>query len=158
MILPRYRIAPSLIPGAGQGLFLEETVARGRVLIAPDRIDRLWHRRELESFAEDSIENASSARWFEDWYTISTDWPDECYLNHSSTPTGLWHLGFLFAAGDLVSGVELTADYRFILGSGEISAFVDAHSGARVVGLAWDDNLRQSGARLLALLGGDPEG
>ena len=38
MILPRYRIAPSRIPGAGQGLFLDEAVAAGRVVVAPDAI------------------------------------------------------------------------------------------------------------------------
>ena len=38
MILPRYRIADSTIPGAGRGLFLEEAVAPGRIVVAPDNI------------------------------------------------------------------------------------------------------------------------
>ena len=154
MIVPRYRLGASAIAGAGKGIFLDEPVQRGRVIVAPDRIDRMMHRQELERYSLDSIENVSSARWFEDWYTISTDWPDECYINHSGTPSGLWHLGFVFATADLGAGRELTADYRFLLGTGEISAFVDSASGERVTGLDWADNVRQSGERLLALLRG----
>lgn len=154
MILPRYRIATSHIPGAGKGLILEESVERGRVIVAPDRIDRIWPRSQVEGFGEDSPENRSSARWFEDWYTISLDWPDECYINHSSRPSGVWHLGFVFASADLAAGVELTADYRFILGSREASGFVDSHTGEPIIGLDWNENLRQSAEQLLQLLGG----
>lgn len=150
MILTRYRIGASAI--AGQGVFLDEPVARGAVVIAPDRIDRLVHRRELERFPVDSLENRSSARWFEDWYSISTDWPDECYVNHAAAPTGLWHLGFVFAARDLEAGVELTVDYRYVLGSGEVSAFTDGATGAPVAGLPWLDNVRGSAEALLAVL------
>jgi hypothetical protein len=152
LILPRYRIAPSTIPGAGQGLFLDEPVKRGAVVVAPDKIERMLPLSELERFPKDSIENQSSARWFEDWFSISVDWPDECYVNHASDPTGVWHLGFIFAARDLAAGTELTADYRFILGSGEVSAFADSLSGEAIVGLQWRDNLRESAQRLLQLL------
>jgi hypothetical protein len=36
MILPRYRIAASLTPGAGNGLVLDEPAARFRMIIAAD--------------------------------------------------------------------------------------------------------------------------
>ena len=154
MIIPRYRISASNIPGAGKGLFLEEAVKKGAVIIAPDKINRLVHLREFENLPKDSIENLSSARWFEDWYSISTDWPDECYLNHSSKPNGLWHLGFVFAARDVAAGEELMADYRFILGSGEVSAFSDSPTGEKIVGLDWNEQLRQSAKHLLAIFQG----
>lgn len=152
MILPRYRIAPSRIPGAGQGLFIDEAIKRGAVIIAPDKIDRMLPQAQLDQFPKDSIENLSSARWFEDWYSISTDWPDECYVNHASDPNGLWHLGFIFAARDVAAGEELTADYRYILGSGEVSAFADSVTGAAIIGLPWQDNVRQSAERLLRIV------
>ena len=38
MILPQYRVAPSTIPGAGKGVFVEESVPCGRILVAPDAI------------------------------------------------------------------------------------------------------------------------
>jgi hypothetical protein len=152
LIVPRYRVADSLIPGAGKGLFLDEPVERGAVICAPDKIDRMMPLAQLETYPKDSIENVSSARWFEDWFTISVDWPDECYVNHSSDPTGLWHLGFVFAARDLPAGTEITADYRFILGSGEVSAFHDSLTGESIVGLQWRDNLRESAKRLLEIL------
>jgi hypothetical protein len=152
MILPRYRIADSLIAGAGKGLFLAEPVQKGAIVTAPDQVDRMMPGHELEKYPKDSMENISSARWFENWYSISTDWPDECYVNHSNHPTGVWHLGFIFAARDLPADTEITADYRFILGSGEISGFLDSETGQEIVGLEWRENLRQSALKLLDLI------
>ena len=40
MILPQYRVDASTIPGAGQGVFVAERVARGRIVVAPDAIPR----------------------------------------------------------------------------------------------------------------------
>lgn len=152
MILCPYRVAESSIPGAGRGLFVTEAVVKGSVVIAPDRIDRMMHRRELDKLPKDSIENLSSVRWFEDWHTISVDWPDECYLNHSDTPNLLWHLGFNFALRDLVAGEELFLDYRYLLGTNESSGFCDSVTGREVIGLSWDDNVRNSAQALLQLL------
>lgn len=152
MFTYKYRVAQSNIPGAGQGIFLETAVARGRVLVAPDRIDRMIRREQWEQLASDSIEAQSSARWFEDWYTLTPDWTDECYINHSSDPTGIWHLGFLFAARDLPAGTELTMDYRYVIGSGERASFACGETGEQVVGLDWTENLRSSAQRVLELI------
>ena len=108
MILPRYRIAASAIPGAGQGLFLEEPLAHGCIVVAPDKIDQTWSFNEIVSDPERAAQMYASVRWFEDRYTLSPDWPDECYVNHSFQPTGLWLLGFIFASRDLAAGEELT--------------------------------------------------
>ena len=153
MIIPSYHIAPSQIPGAGKGLFLDEAVAKGRVIVAPDNIHTVMAEKQLRSHAPDSIEVESSVRWFEDWFSLTPEWSDECYANHSFTPTGLWHLGFIFAEGDLPTGTELTIDYRLVIGSGEEMPFRDSVTGQPIVGLPWRDNLRQSAQRLLALHG-----
>lgn len=142
MILPRYRIAPSPIPGAGQGVFLEEPLARGRVAIAPDRIDETWSLAEIMGDPERAKLLHTSVRWFEDRYTLSPDWPDDCFVNHSFEPTGLWVLGFIFAARDLEAGEELTVDYRHLLAPGQEESFRDAHTGDAIVGYAWRDSLR----------------
>ncbi|WP_130620144.1 SET domain-containing protein-lysine N-methyltransferase [Dyella amyloliquefaciens] len=154
MILPRYRIAASEIAGAGQGLFLEEDVAAGQIVTAPDAIDRTYRYQELVGSPELSAQLYASARWFEDCYTVSPDWPDECYLNHSFEPTGLWHLGFVFAARDLPAGTEITVDYRHLLPPGEEEAFVDTATGRRIVGLPWIESLTTSTRALAALLDG----
>lgn len=153
MILPRYRVADSLIPHAGKGLFADQRIARGAVVIAPDKIDRMIPRSTLDTLPKDSIENLSSVRWFEEMHTISVDWPDECYVNHSDSPNLLWHLGFNFALRDIAVGEELTLDYRLLLGSGESSGFADSVTGREVIGLSWDDNLRSSTTALARLLG-----
>jgi hypothetical protein len=153
VILPRYRIAPSRIPGAGRGVFLDEPLARGRIAIAPDRIDETWSFAEIMSDPERAALLHTSARWFEDRYTLSPDWPDECYVNHSFEPTGSWLLGFIFAARDLAAGDELTVDYRHLLAPGQEETFRDAQSGEAIVGHAWNDSLRLGVDALRTLLG-----
>lgn len=153
MILPRYRIDDSTIGGAGKGLFLEQAVKAGSIITAPDAIDRTWRHDELRASAELSAQLHASARWFEDRYTVSPDWPDECYVNHSFSPTGLWHLGFIFATANLDAGTEITVDYRHLLPPGEAEDFADSATGERIVGFAWEEALASSTSALSRLLG-----
>jgi hypothetical protein len=152
MILPRYRIAPSRIPGAGQGLFLEQDLPRGAIVIAPDAIPRTFRLDELMARPDAEALLPSTVRWFEDQFTITPEWPDECYVNHAFDPNGIWHLGFVFAAVDLSPGDELTVDYRHLLPEGTEEVFRDAASGRPIVGLPWSDSLALSTAALAAAL------
>jgi len=151
MFLVRYRIAPSTVPGVGKGVFLEETVAAGRILVAPDAIPQVFSLAEVEAHPEGARAAAACVRWFEDRYTISLDWPDECYINHHFEANGLWHLGFVFAARDLEPGEELMIDYRHLLPPGEREPFLDAETGEPIVGFSWEESLRRSTAALAAL-------
>ncbi len=152
MILPNYRIAASTIPGAGQGVFIEAPLAAGRILVAPDAIPRVYRWDEVMALPDRESALAASVRWFEDRYTVSPEWPDECYLNHSFTPNGLWHLGFVFAARDLEPGEEITIDYRHLLGEGQQESFRDAASGQTIVGWSWQESLGRSTRELAAML------
>jgi hypothetical protein len=153
MILPRYRIADSAIPGAGKGLFVDEFVVAGRVVAAPDQIDRTHAWAEIMASPTLSADLHAAARWFEDRYTVSPEWPDECYVNHSFEPTGLWHLGFIFAAKDLPQGTEITVDYRHLLAPGQDESFQDAATGEKITGLSWQESLALSTHALARLLG-----
>ena len=152
MILPRYHIAASTIAGAGKGLFLDEAVVAGRVITAPDGIEQTYPQAEIEASDELRAQWHASARWFEDRYTLSSDWPDECYINHSFAPNGLWHLGFVFALADLPAGSEITVDYRHLLPPGQAEDFVDSLSGETIVGLSWQESLAGSTRALAELL------
>ncbi len=151
MILPRYHVAASLIPGAGKGLFLDESVAAGRLITAPDDIRKVYKWNEVLAQPDAEQLLGATVRWFEDRYTITPEWPDECYINHSFTPYGLWHLGFVFALTDLPAGTEVTVDYRHLLAPGHEEDFHDAATGQRIVGYAWDESLAASTAQLHAL-------
>ena len=152
MILPRYHVADSAIQGAGKGLFLDEAVAAGRIITAPDGIDRTFGHAEIEASPELKAQFHASARWFEDRYTLSPDWPDECYINHSFKPNGLWHLGFVFALADLPAGTEITVDYRHLLPPGASEDFADSMTGEIIVGLPWSESLADSTRALARLL------
>jgi hypothetical protein len=154
MILPRYRIAPSTMAGAGLGLWLEQAVSRGSVIVAPDAIPRTWSWQEIDARPDREALLRSAIRWFESHYTVTPDWPDECYLNHSFEPCGIWHLGFVFAARDLPAGTEVTVDYRHLLGEGQQEVFRDAQTGQAIVGLSWGESLRLSTEQLRAALAG----
>jgi hypothetical protein len=152
MILPRYRIAASAIVGAGQGVWLSQAVTRGSIIVAPDAIARTWTWAEIEAHPQRDALLPSAIRWFESHYTVTPDWPDECYLNHSFAPTGIWHLGFVFAARDLAPDTEITVDYRHLLGEGQEEVFRDADTGDAIVGLSWRESLRLSTEQLRAAL------
>ncbi|MES0872617.1 SET domain-containing protein [Sinimarinibacterium thermocellulolyticum] len=151
MILPRYHVADSRIRGAGKGLFIDEPVRRGAVIIAPDNVHTVWPESKLREYPADSKEVESSVRWFEDRFSLTPEWTDECYVNHSFTPTGLWHLGFVFALQTLAPGTEVTMDYRYVIGDGERLPFVDAETGREIVGLPWAQVLADGARALLRL-------
>lgn len=152
MIIPSYHIGPSRIAGAGKGLFLDEPVARGRILVAPDAIPRVHTLAEIERMPGAAELLPATVRWFENAFTVTPEWPDECYVNHAFAPTGLWHLGFIFAVDDLAAGTELTVDYRHLLAPGQEEEFRDAVSGERIVGFSWKESLGTSTRALAGLI------
>ncbi|MBN8727208.1 MAG: hypothetical protein J0H15_05820 [Xanthomonadales bacterium] len=152
MILPAYRIGPSRISGAGLGVFIDEEVAAGRVLTAPDAIARVHTFDEVLGQPDAAHLLSATARWFEDRYTVTPEWPDECYINHAFRPTALWHLGFVIAAADLAANTEITVDYRHLLAPGQREDFLDAETGGEIVGFSWAESLRISTTALARLL------
>jgi len=152
MILPHHHILASGIAGAGKGLFLTQAVSAGCIIIAPDQIDRTYALEELRARVDAASLEPSIVRWFGDRYTANPDWPDECYVNHSFDPSGLWHLGFVFARQDLAAGTEVTVDYRHLLPPGEQEVFRDQDSGREIVGFSWRESLSRSTTELAQLL------
>jgi hypothetical protein len=157
MLCVKYSVNPSGIVGAGQGLFVRETVSAGRVIIAPSHIQQTVSLQEILSHPDHPMSD-SSIRWFEDYCTVSPDWPDECYVNHAFKPSGLWHLGFIFAGRDLLPGEEITVDYRHLIGPGVVMSFRDSVTQKEIVGYTWQKSLQRSTEQLLELVSaGVPE-
>lgn len=150
LINVRYRVAPSLIAGAGKGFFLEETVAAGRVLIAPGHVAATTPVAAVFS-ANPPPHAETSVIWYEDQCVLSPDFPDDFYINHSFSPNALWHLGFVFALRDLAAGEELLLDYRHLIADGVTLDFLDGDTGAPITGHAWRDKLRLAASQLMAL-------
>lgn len=151
MIVPAYEIRTAS-HAEGKGVFLNTAVKRGQVLVAPDAINKIYNAEERAALIPGSPEDDACVRWFETYHTVSTDWPDDCYVNHSFNPSGLWHLGFVFAMRDLEPGEEVTVDYRYLVNDNEVMPFRDAETGREIIGYTWEENLRRSTEELLALL------
>jgi hypothetical protein len=132
------------------GLFLGETVSAGRVIIAPSHIHETVSLQEILSHPDHPMSD-SSIRWFENHCTVSPDWPTECYVNHSFNPSGLWHLGFIFAIRDLSMGAEITVDYRHLIGPNVVMPFRDSETQCEIVGFSWQKSLHVSTEQLLKL-------
>ena len=151
MIVPAYEIKVATHAN-GEGVFLKQAVKKGQVLLAPDAINKVYDAAERAALIPGSPEDDACVRWFETYHTVSTDWPDDCFVNHSFQPSGLWHLGFIFALQDMAPGAEITVDYRFLVNDNEKMPFRDAETGAEIIGYTWDENLRLSTEQLLAIL------
>lgn len=143
MLCIPYEVKDSLVPGAGKGLFTTAAIEVGRVLAAPTHIDSTLPWSEFEQDPHHPLADCS-IRWFEDHCTVTPDWPDECYMNHSFTPNGLWHLGFIFAVRAIDPGEEITVDYRHLIGPGFRMPFLDSTTGQPIIGLTWAESLLSS--------------
>ncbi|MBF0237539.1 MAG: SET domain-containing protein-lysine N-methyltransferase [SAR324 cluster bacterium] len=152
MFRVKYRVGQSSIPCAGNGLFVEEQVTPGKIIVAPDGIDRIIDDIELKKLPTDSIEYQSSVCWFENIYSLTPDWPDECYINHSFDPNGMWHLGFVFCMKPIQPGDELTIDYRYLIKPGDDIGFDDSVTGRKIIGYHWEENIWNSTQKLLQVL------
>jgi hypothetical protein len=154
MLRFEHAIGPSRIPGAGLGLFTCEPIKRGRVLVVPNQAHPLCSAEDLARLPTDSIEVASSIRWFERVFTVDPEWSEESHLNHSFKPNCLWHLGFVFALEDLEADAELTIDYRHLLDEETVLDFRDSISGREIRGLPWEQAIRRSSEQLARLFAG----
>lgn len=152
MILHHYRVDASSIPGAGKGLFVDQPVAAGSIIVAPDDIPKVYTMAELMALPDAESLLPATVRWFEERYTATPEWPDECYINHSFQPSALWHLGFVFARSDLVANTEITVDYRHLLGEGQEEAFRDSLTGTAIIGLPWRESLLMTSTELAQIL------
>jgi hypothetical protein len=144
-------VQESTIPGAGLGLFLQQPVKKGQIIVYPNQENRTISSVEFSQLADDSIEMQSSIRWFEDTYTVDPEWNLECYFNHSFEPSCLWHLGFVFALRDLQPGDELTIDYRVLLHEGSQLEYLDAKTKQPIVGFSWRDKMIFTSKKLLEI-------
>lgn len=158
MLTFAFHIGPSRIPSAGKGLFTSEHLKKARVIIVPNQEHILHQVDALTNFPPDSIEHASSVRWFEEVHTVDPDWSEESHLNHSFEPNCLWHLGFVFALRDIAAGEELTIDYQNLLDENTVLEFKDSITGREIRGLVWREKMFRSSGQLRELFsaaGGD---
>ncbi len=159
MLLRKYEISESSIPGAGRGLFVAEFIARGDVIVAPTHPDDANARHYVTLFSGDDCNDPA-----DDSGNRPNDRPDDRpepeirdvrLINHSFAPTGHWHLGFVFACYDLPAVTEITVDYR-LLGNAGCLPFVDGSTGREVSGFSEQEALQASLQRLREITGDAP--
>ena len=143
MLLRNYTIRHSQIPGAGLGLFAAERISRGDLVVAPTHPDDVNSRQYVELFSGTHPDG------------MEPETRDVRMINHSFTPTGHWHLGFVFACHDIQPGTELTVDYR-LLGPVGCLPFTDGATGQLVEGYEETEALQISLQRLREITGETP--
>ncbi|MEZ7891996.1 MAG: SET domain-containing protein [Candidatus Wallbacteria bacterium] len=152
MIITDYKIMDSKIKSAEKGFYSVCAIPKGKIIAFPDNINKIYTDDEVNNFEKGTLEYNSSVRWFEKYYSHSTEWSDECYINHSFNPNCLWHMGFIFALQDIKPDEEITIDYRFLLQEGENPGFKDSATNLEIKGFPWSEALRRSSLMLSKIL------
>jgi len=148
MILADIEVRTSGIEG--RGVFLTQNVEKGELLIIYTYgISELIHKdqhdeacRDFDNSPNPDIVN-SSIRYVHNWFIYDAyTRHDTCFgscdgdfVNHSFTPSMIYHCGLCFASRDLKAGDELTVDYSHFL-SEDIEGFTDMKSGRRIKGVS----------------------
>lgn len=148
MLTIRNIIQDSTIPMAGKGIFAGQNINKKKIIAFPNETHNLFSKQELQNLPEDSIENVSSIRWFEETFSCDISWSEESHFNHSFEPNCLWHLGFIFALRDIEEGEELTLNYEWLLDFDSKLDFLDSKTGREIRGLEFDEKMRRTTAIL----------
>lgn len=151
MLLFKSYIASSKIPNAGKGLFTEEFLPKGKVVVVPNQEHKIYSADKISQFEKGSLEYESAIRWFEDRHTIDLDWSEESHLNHSFTPNLLWHLGFMFAVCDISPHEELTINYSYLLDENTKLDICDSITGNEISGMPFNEKMVRTSQELLAI-------
>lgn len=154
----------------GRGVFLNQDVDKGELLIIYTYgISELIHKDEHDAACRD-MENSprkeiveSSVRYISNWFIYDAyTRHGSCFgsregdfVNHSFTPSMIYHCGLCFAARDLKVGDELTVDYRHFL-SEDIDGFIDRDSGREIKGFSGRRAFVSSLRRLNEIFRDDP--
>lgn len=139
---------------AGKGLFAKESAVKGAVLAL------LTHSCPTMSEAEyqeaqsqgNEIIIMTAVRWTGNAFAYGDSIGPEEYINHSFSPTMLYHLGVCYALRDIAPGDELTADYRYFLAEQDVCRFTDSETGRLVDGYGPREAAVCSARELLRLL------
>lgn len=147
MILADIEVRTSDIEG--RGVFLTQSVEKGElIIIYTYGISELIHKdhhdeacRDMENSPHPDIVD-SSVRYVHNWFIYDAYTRHDTsfgnregdFINHSFSPSMIYHCGLCFAARDLVPGDELTVDYRHFL-SEDVPGFNDMKSGRHIKGL-----------------------
>jgi len=168
MILADIEVRTSEIEG--RGVFLKQDVERGELLIIYTYgISELIHKdhhdqacRDMENTPHPDIVE-SSVRYVHNWFiydaytrhNTSFGCREGDFVNHSFTPSMIYHCGLCFAARDLKAGEELTVDYRHFL-SEDVEGFTDLKSGRYIKGLTGKKAFISSLKKLNEIFKDDP--
>lgn len=147
---------------AGSGLFAAEFIKQGSIVATDidthDLIGR-WSYDRRQSQGETKIIQ-TGYRFVGDYFLCAPDTAtllrNEDYLNHSESPSLLYHCGVFFALSDIQPGEELTVHYKYLLSENDATSFIDSRTGCLVRGLPPDAALRASTLELAMLLNKRP--
>jgi uncharacterized protein len=96
----------------GCGVFATAPIPAGTIVWVPDRLDRHFTRRQVDSWPED-VREATLKYMYRDYrgrYVLS--WDHARFVNHSFTPNCIiTPLGFTIAIRDIAENAELLEDY-----------------------------------------------
>ena len=140
LLVPVHVASPAI---AGRGLFASAPIKKRTVIailcyMAPMMTVDDYQREQRNG---NKLIEMTAIRWVGDHFLYGDEITETEFINHSFEPNMLYHLGICFALRDIVSGEELTVDYRHFLAENDVNQFDDLTTGKLVDGYGPTESL-----------------
>ncbi len=148
-------VKKSHISGAGLGLFADEDIKKGTVVLAfsLDAFTITKDDYDTQQNEENDLMMTTGCRFIGDIFLYTDSRVRyENYINHAFEPNLLYHAGLCIALDDIPKGAELTVDYGLILSENDKYSFTDTNTNKCVCGLDGMQALKKSTTQLLRLI------
>ena len=140
----------------GKGLFSLNAIPKSTVVgYFPIGAKDISEDEYIKGLVEgDRIIIHTGVRYIGRIFLVGEEIKTEEYINHSFTPSLLYHCGILFAKKDIKIGEELTVDYRYFLANHPLATFTDTETNTIVKGFSPHEALIRSTKELIELIEG----
>jgi hypothetical protein len=148
-------VKKSQISGAGLGLFADEDIKKGTIVLIFSLDAFTISKNEYDSQQSDNndLMMTTGCRFIGDIFLYTDSRVRfENYINHAFEPNLLYHAGLCIATSDIKRGAELTLDYGLILSENDKYSFIDTKTNKYVCGLSGTDALKASTRKLMDLI------
>ena len=138
----------------GKGLFSEEFIPKGKVIgiLAQEAMVMAEDKYQKEQKKGNYLVIMTAVRWVGNFFLYGDKITKEEFINHSESPTMLYHLGVCFALRDIQKGEELTVNYNYFLAESDVNRFESIEKKGKIVdGISPKSALINSAKELIKL-------
>jgi SET domain-containing protein len=143
----------------GKGLFSMEFLPKGKMvgILAQEAMVMSEDKYQKEQKKGNYLVIMTAVRWVGNLFLYGDKITKEEFINHSESPTMLYHLGVCFALRDIQKGEELTVNYNYFLAEEDVNRFESIEKKGKIVDGISPKNALINSAKELIKLFQDPK-